>query len=188
MPSDSRPTSPTARKATSLELLHDLPDADIAPPDPRGWFFRENGGGQMGGSLGPQDFEETPKNPGVLDQLVLSTPPRWKTHHSLEPSKIFMSSEAQHDFLDSTFGFSKGHSSSFSQQSHGFHMFSAVKKSQVCLETKEIFPERNELESRASYWGLPQKIPFDVFFCRFPFFWGSCNRELHRTRTCLWPN
>ena len=96
MPSDSRPTSPTARKATSLELLHDLPDADIAPPDPRGWFFRENGGGQMGGSLGPQDFEETPKNPGVLDQLVLSTPP------PLEDSPQLGTKQNFHEFRSST--------------------------------------------------------------------------------------
>lgn len=71
----------------------------------------------------------------------------------------------------------------FSQQ------FSAVKKSQVCLETKEIFPERNELKSDASYWGLPQENSmWCLFFCGFPFFLGSCNRELHRTQTSLWPN
>ena len=86
--------------------------------------------------------------------------------------------------------FSKGHSSSFSQQSHAFHSsFPPWKNLRFAWRQKKSFLKEMNWNQMHPIGDCLKKTPCDVFFfCGFPFFWGSCNRELHRTQTSLWPN
>ena len=172
MPSDSRPTSPTTTlssvrftrpRAWNSCTICRMPTSRHRTTG--GGFFRENGGGQMGGSLGPQDFEQKPKKPRCFGSVsIVNPPPFGRFTTAWNQAKFSMGFWAQHDFLDSTTSvFQKAILLLFHSNHMLFTAFSPWKNLRFSW-SPEIFPERNELKSDASYWGFPQKTPCDVFF------------------------